>query len=55
MIVRWAMEPCADDYWLCEVAGPFLAVILDILMALAFHLLLKFVGRRVALSRRNPF
>ena len=55
LMMRWIMEPYADDYWLCEVAGPFLAVLLDLAMAMAFHLLLKFAGRRIALSKRNPF
>ena len=55
LIMRWALEPYADNYWLCEVAGPFLAVLLDLAMALAFHLLLVYVGRRMASAKRRPF
>ncbi len=51
LMMRWVMEPYADEYWLSEVAGPFLAVILDILMALGFHNLLRFISRRRALAR----
>ena len=50
LLMRWAMEPYVDNYYLTEVAGPFLAVLLDLVMALVFHQLLTFIGRRRALS-----
>lgn len=50
LLMRWALEPYCDNYWLCEVAGPFLAIMLDIVMALVFDGLLKFIARRKALA-----
>lgn len=49
LIMRWIMESHTDSYWLSEVAGPILTVILDMLMALAFHYLLKYISRQAAL------
>ncbi len=50
LLTRWAMEPFSDNYGLCEVAGPFIAILLDIAMAFALHMLLKYMARRRALA-----
>ena len=45
-IVRYFLQPYADNELICEVLGPFIALALDIAMAFGFHLLLKQLSER---------
>ena len=45
-IVRYFLQPYADNELICEVLGPFIALALDIAMAFGFHLLLKQMSER---------
>ena len=46
LVMRAIMSNFTDSYFLSEIAGPFLAVILDIILALGVHLLLQYIGKR---------
>ena len=41
-IIRYLFQPFADDLIMCEVVGPFVALLLDIAMAMAFHLFMTY-------------
>ena len=45
-IVRYFLQPYADNVLICEVLGPFIALALDIAMAYGFHQLLKHVAAK---------
>ena len=53
-IVRYALQPYADNELICEVLGPFIALALDVLFAFAFHMFLQYLGKRKAQPKAVP-
>ena len=53
-IVRYAMQPYADNELICEVLGPFIALALDLLFAFTFHMLLQHMGKRKKQAKPLP-
>ena len=53
-IVRYAMQSYADNEFVCEVLGVFLALALDLIFAFAFHLFLQYMGKRKAQPKAVP-
>lgn len=47
-LARYFMQSYASSYIICEVIGPFFAIVLDLIMALAFHLFLKYTDSKKA-------
>lgn len=45
-LARYFMRSYAHSYMICEVVGLFLAIILDLIMALSFHLFLKYIDSK---------
>ena len=53
-IVRYAMQSYADNEFVCEVLGVFLALALDLIFAFAFHLFLQYMGKRKTQPKAVP-
>ena len=53
-IVRYALQPYADNELICEVLGPFIALALDVLFAFVFHMFLQYLGKRKAQPKAVP-
>ena len=51
-IVRYAVQSFSDSEIITEVLGPFIALILDIIMAIAFDQFLKYLGRRKSAEKK---
>ncbi len=47
-IVRYFLQPYSDNVYICEVAGPFIALALDILLAYGFSKLLRHMSSKKA-------
>lgn len=45
-LARYFMRSYAYSYIICEVVGLFLAIILDLIMAVSFHLFLKYIDSK---------
>ena len=45
-IISYIFQAFADDEVICEIVGPVVALLLDILMAFAFHQFLRYLGNR---------
>ena len=46
VIISYIFQSFADDEVICEIVGPVVALLLDILLAFAFHQFLRYLGNR---------
>ena len=51
-IIRYLFQPFADDLVVCEIVGPIVALILDIVMAYVFHLFMTSRAKKKTLAKQ---